>query len=82
MGEPRNIIIPLIMLSAFSVMITAVGAVGFFAISPLQKDIAVLKIESNRDKADANARFDALKADLNARIAEINRILEHKRRGR
>lgn len=86
----------LVLFAAFSVMIVAIAVVGFFAISPLQGDIARLKesattavsrketIERNdfvdrreeKIEKDLNERIDAFRADLNARIAEINRILD------
>lgn len=106
--DPKDLKYAVILFAAFSVMITAVGAVGYFAITPLQNDIARLKdasativsrketndrndfvdrriekVEKDaadaraRDKADINNRIDAFRGDLNARIAEINRILEH-----
>lgn len=86
----------LILFAAFSVMIVAIAVVGFFAITPLQVDIARLKesaativsrketnerdyfIDRREEKIekDLNERLDNFRSDLNALIAEINRILD------
>lgn len=96
MAEPRGFLYAVILLAALSVMITAVSAVGYYSLTPIQVDVALLKGANKtldqkidnvdkgtadallREKTVTNDRFDAFKADLNARIAEINRILEHR----
>lgn len=111
---PQDVRYTLLLFAAFSVMVVLVAVVGYFAMTPLQIDIARLKESAAtivsrkdttnrnnlvdkridavqtetsealvRDKDQTDARIDAIdrrvdkyRDDLNARVAEINRILD------
>jgi len=71
-----------IVLAAFSVMVVALAVVGFFAIVPLQAGVyrltdridAVEKQSSDeraRIKTELNARLDAFRQNMDARLADI-----------
>ena len=61
----------IIVFAAFSIMIVAVGAVGYFAITPMQRDIIRLENEAgtivSRDETNKASR------DINDRIGKMER---------